>query len=981
MYLKELRAYGFKSFADKTVIEFGKNVNGIVGPNGSGKSNIVDAVRWVLGEQSMKSLRGDSSLDVIFSGSDSRKPLNSASVSLVFDNTDKTLPIDYDEVAIKRMAFRTGENEYYINNERVRLKDIIELLSDSGTAKESFNIISQGKIDEILSNKPEDRRIVFEEAAGVLKYKRRKEEALRKLDRTNQNLNRVNDIILELESSITPLEEASKKAIKYKEIKDRLSNIEVASIAKMISDLNFEYKEDKEKIELLEDEIAKVSTNNSNYDVDILKYKDKLRNIREDISSKQSTLIDLTKREEKITSSIKLFQERNKYKEESSKIANNIISLKEEIIDINNNLNNFNSDILVINKKIELLKGDIDNISGKSSDLLFKKSNYNNMIIKNNRDIDGLKYRIQYLEDSINNNSLVPKQIKMILDNPKFNGIHNVIASLIDTDNKYNTAISTALGGQASYLVVDTPNIAKELIDYLKSNNLGRATFYPISVINGRYIDNDILDNIRYEDGYIGIASELVRYDSRYSNIISNVLGNTIIVDNIDTANRFSALINKRYKIVTLDGQVVNVGGSLTGGSKDKFNNSLSIRYELEENRKKCNFLEDKNRNIVKELSDIDKELNVINNKLYEYQNNMILYETKKENIYINISKFNKDKEDKENELRDLTNITSNNSEEDNLINELANIRDNISSVNSSLSLLKIDEDKINNTINELEDTSRSSNSYIGKKQKELNNLNIIVNRIDVKLDNLLNDLTNDYNMTYEFAINNYKLDMDIDSANKEISRLKNDLLAIGEVNLSAPSEYERVKERYDFLKGQKDDLITAENTLYDIIKEMDSIMKNKLSTTFEEVRREFKIVYKELFKGGNAEIYLTDKDNILETGIEIKAEPPGKKLQSLSLLSGGEKTFTAISLLFAILNVRGVPFCLFDEVEAALDDANVEAFGKYLDKYRNNTQFIIITHKKKTMEYADVLYGITMQESGVSKIVSVKLEDIKKNN
>ena len=356
MYLKELRAYGFKSFADKTRVELCKNVNGIVGPNGSGKSNIVDAVRWVLGEQSMKSLRGDSSLDVIFSGSESRKPLNSASVSLIFDNTDKTLPIDFDEVAIKRMAFRTGENEYYINNERVRLKDIIELLSDSGTAKESFNIISQGKIDEILSNKPEDRRIIFEEAAGVLKYKRRKEEALRKLDRTNQNLNRVNDIILELEDNVIPLEEASKRAIRYKDIKDKLSNIEVASIAKMISDLNFEYKEDKKKIELLEDEIAKVSTNNSNYDIDILKYKDKLRNIREDISSKQSTLIDLTKNEEKITSSIKLLQERNKYKEESSKIANNIISLKEEIIDINNNLNNFNSDILVRNIEFSIWK-------------------------------------------------------------------------------------------------------------------------------------------------------------------------------------------------------------------------------------------------------------------------------------------------------------------------------------------------------------------------------------------------------------------------------------------------------------------------------------------------------------------------------------------------------------------------------------------------------------------------------------------------
>ena len=328
MYLKELRTYGFKSFADKTTIEFGKNINGIVGPNGSGKSNIVDAVRWVLGEQSMKSLRGESTLDVIFSGSESRKPLNSASVTLVFDNEDKTLPIAFDEVAIKRVAFRTGENEYYINNERVRLKDITELLSDSGTAKESFNIISQGKIDEILSNKPEDRRIIFEEAAGVLKYKRRKEEALRKLDKTNQNLNRVNDIILELSNTIGPLEEASNKAKRYTEIKNKLSNIEVAVIAKTISDLNFEYQENKKKISELEDEVSKLSASGSSYDVDILKYKDKLRNIREEINTKQLSLIELSKNEEKIASSIKLLQERNKYKEETSKISNNIILLK-----------------------------------------------------------------------------------------------------------------------------------------------------------------------------------------------------------------------------------------------------------------------------------------------------------------------------------------------------------------------------------------------------------------------------------------------------------------------------------------------------------------------------------------------------------------------------------------------------------------------------------------------------------------------------
>ena len=981
MYLKELRAYGFKSFADKTVIEFGKNINGIVGPNGSGKSNIVDAVRWVLGEQSMKSLRGDTSLDVIFSGSESRKALNSASITLVFNNEDRTLPLDFNEVSIKRMAFRTGENEYYINNERVRLKDIADLLSESGTAKESFNIISQGKIDEILSNKPEDRRVIFEEAAGVLKYKRRKEEALRKLDKTNQNLNRVNDIISELSTTVGPLEEASIKAKKYIEIKDRLSNIEVAVIAKSISDLNFEYQEGKKKIEQLENEILGISASSSTYDVDILKYKDKLKNIREEINTKQLSLIELSKMEEKITSDIKLLQERNKYKEETSKISNNIIILKEQLLNIKSNLNNLNNEIDIINKKIDNINSNINTLKNKSNELITKKNNLNNLIIKNNRDIDSYKYKIEYLENSLNNNLSVPKPVKSILDNPKFNGVHNIISSLIETDSRYNTAISTALGASSSYLVVDTPNTAKELIYYLKDNNLGRATFYPLSVITGRNITSDILEVLQSEDGYIDIASNLVTYDSKYDNIISNVLGNVIIVDSIETANIISNKINKKYKIVTLDGQVVNVGGSLTGGAAGKISSPLSIKYELEENIKKCELLVTKNTEVSKEIDVLDKEIDNINKELYTNQNILLEYDSKKNITTNNINISKKEYEDKEKELKDLTNITNNTSEEDNLINKLYKVKEDISNLNKELSILKVDEDNVSNIINELEETSRSSNTYINKKEKELNNLNIIINRIDVKLDSLLNDLTTDYNMTYDFAIENYKLEMDIDSARKEVIKLKDNLNLLGNVNLDAPEEYEKVKERYDFLTKQKEDLVSAENTLYDIIKEMDSIMKARLTETFELVRKEFKTVYRELFKGGRAELTLTEPDNILETGIEIKAEPPGKKLQSISLLSGGEKTFTAISLLFAILNIRPVPFCLFDEVEAALDDANVEAFGRYLDKYRDNTQFIIITHKKKTMEYADILYGITMQESGVSKIVSVKLEDIDKKN
>lgn len=978
MYLKEISAYGFKSFADKVSIVFDKGINGVVGPNGSGKSNIVDAVRWVLGEQSMKSLRGDTSLDVIFSGSESRKSMGSASVSLIFDNEDKTLPIPYNEVSIKRIAYRSGENEYYLNNERVRLKDITELLADSGTAKESFNIISQGKIDDILSNKPEDRRVVFEEAAGVLKYKRRKEEALRKLDRTNINLNRVSDIISELTTNIIPLEEASKKAKKYTSVRDRLSNIEIALLAKMITDLNYIYQEDKKKIKLLEDEIASLSSSSSTYDVDILKYKDKLKNIRDSISMKQDTLIELSKEESSITSDIKLYEERSKYKDEKDKIANNILLLKKDILDIDSSLNILLGEREVLIKKRDLLIEDIESTSGKSSDLSIKKNNLNNQIIKNNRDIDSYRYRIEYLENSINNNSLVPKPVKSILDNPKFSGIHNVISSLIDVSSRYSTAINIALGASSSYLVVDTSSIAKELIYYLKNNNLGRATFYPLDKIAGRYIPSDIISSIESISGYIGVASDIVDYDNKYKDIISNVLGNIIICDTIDSAGIISEKIGKRYKVVTLDGQVINVGGSLTGGSLAKNISTLSLKNELEDIVKKENTLEDKNKGLNIDINNLDKELKELNNKLFSLQSDKVELESKINSLDTNILNTRESKISKEKELDDLDSITKNSDNDDSSLVKLSKVREEISNINKEISLLKVEEDSTNNTIMEIEETSKNSNNYISKKEKELNNLNIKVNRADVSLDNLLNNLTSNYNMTYEFAKENYSLDMDDNSARDEVIRLKNELEIIGNVNLDAPEEYERAKERFDFLNKQKEDLINAENTLYDIIKEMDDIMKEKLFDTFNKVREEFKKVYRELFKGGRAELILTDPNNILETGIEIKAEPPGKKLQSISLLSGGEKTFTAISLLFAILNIRPVPFCLFDEVEAALDDANVEAFGKYLEKYQN-TQFIIITHKKKTMEYADLLYGITMQESGVSKIVSVKLEDIKK--
>ena len=978
MYLKEIKAYGFKSFADKINIEFGQNLNGVVGPNGTGKSNIVDAVRWVLGEQSIKSLRGESTTDVIFSGSASRKPLNSASVTLIFDNSDRCLPIDFTEVSIKRVAFRGGENEYYINNERCRLKDITDLLVDSGAAKESFNIIGQGKIDEILSTKPSDRRVIFEEAAGVLKYKKRKEEALRKLDRTSQNINRVNDIISELNVNLEPLKIQSIKAKEYLKAKDELKDIEVSLITSDIEKINNEYQANKLKIEELSDEVTKLSNSSSGYDISLFKEKDLLKETDDNINNKQIEILSLTKEIESIDADIRLLKERQKYENETSKIENNIISLKENILKIDNDIKNIDNVIEINNKKIEDYNKELTSIEEKYNILKNKKNNLNNSLNTNMKNKLDLSYRIEMLENNINNNSSMPSSVKSILNNPKFTKVHNTIGNLIEVEDTYSLAISTSLGASSNYLVVDTSNDVKEMVNYLKENNIGRATFFPLDVIKPRNIDFNTLSILSAFDTFVNIASKLVRFDSKYENIIGNQLGNVIVVKDIDSANTISKRIEHRYKIVTLDGQVVNVGGSITGGKSVKESNVISLKYELDKNKNELN-------NILDKIKDIDKNIKIIESDISKIESDIYtLKVNRNEIIEVNNTKINiknnylKEKENINKELSDLNNITNKKSEIELLLDKYYNKKEQLDNRVKELDILKLDKNKLEQSIREMESEISSSNNLINKKEKELNSLNILVNRMDVKLDNLLSDLTNDYNITFEYAKSNYKLEIEEDIARKKVSSLKSKINELGVVNLGSIEEYERINERHEFLTNQKNDLLNAKETLNEIIVEMDEIMENKFLETFNLIQKEFKQVFKDLFKGGHAELLLTDPDNILETGIEIKAEPPGKKLQSISLLSGGEKTFTAISLLFAILNVRSVPFCIFDEVEAALDDANVESFGNYLSTYKDKTQFIIITHKKKTMEFADILYGITMQESGVSKLVSVRLEDIK---
>ncbi len=981
MYLKEIKAYGFKSFADKINIELCPNLNGIVGPNGSGKSNIVDAVRWVLGEQSIKSLRGDNSTDIIFSGSKSRTPLNSATVCLVFDNTTRSLPIDFNEVSIKRTLYRTGENEYYINNERVRLKDITDLLIDSGGSKESFNIISQGKIDEIVLAKPNERRIIIEEAAGVLKYKKRKEEALRKLDRTNNNINRVNDIISELETNLNPLKEQAKDAKIYLEVKEKLKNVEVALITKDIENLNYEYQTTKEKIASLTDEITETSNNNITYDIDILKQKDNLKEIENEINQKQSKYVDLTRSLEQKDADYRLLLERRKYATDEDKIYDKILKLKENNLITKTKLNEEENNLKILEDEINTINTNLQKQITEYHQTKEKHENIKNILANLEKEQININYKINYLEESINNNNTLPPSIKTILNNKKIEGVHNTIGNLIKVKDEYSLAINTALLASINYLVVDNTNIAKYLIKYLKENNLGRTTFYPLEVIKPRYIPNNIVSALEQQPGFINVASSLVEYNNIYDNIIKNLLGNVIVVDNIENATNIAKYLNNAYKIVTLDSQLINVGGSLTGGSSIKTSNVIKEKHELAKLKHEQEINNNKIEEFTYNLRLTDDNLATLEEKIYNQRNNLASLDNNKKIRLENINNLNSNYQNSYRELQDLEAITTSNTnyQEKLLMDEYYQIKNEVNDIESKLEKLKANKNRIEENIQELEQTNRHSMQYISKKEKELNSLEININRIEVRLDHLLLNLSEDYNMTYEYAKENYILEIEEDIAREEVKKLKDKIRNIGNVNLGAIDEYERVNTRYEFLNKQKQDLENAEKTLLEIIKEMDEVMINKFKETFETVKEEFKNVFRELFKGGKAELILTEPDNLLETGIDIKAEPPGKKLQNISLLSGGEKTFTAISLLFAILNVRPVPFCLLDEVEAALDDANVEAFCKYLDKYRNQTQFILITHKKKTMEYIDLLYGITMQESGVSKLVSVKLEEIKK--
>ena len=977
MYLKEIIASGFKSFAEKTSIKLDNDITCIVGPNGSGKSNVVDAVRWVLGEQSVKSLRGSSSMqDVIFSGSKNRNPLNVAYVELIFDNTDHFLNIPYTEISIKRRIYRSGENEYFLNNERCRLKDITNLLLDSGLGKESFNIISQGEVDQILSSSSLDRRVIIEEAAGVLKYKKRKEEALRKLEKTHNNIDRVNDIIRELESRIEPLKEQSEQAEIYLENKRGLDKYEVALYAFDIENMTTLMEEKKKRKEVISKELVTYSNDTNNEEVDILNDNNNLTNLQKEYNEVQSNLVDITREVENLNGQKKLLKEQNSNTnkdDNQNKIRNSLelIAKLEKDISIENEV--------IKNIKLELesrLEKDNQDNSNLSK-LKNEKEMYVRDYRSHDREIINLNNRIESLKQEIADGGVMPSYIKQLLNETSLTGIDTTISNIIDTDEEYMTALNVAMQANKNFIITKDESSASDAIRYLKENHLGRATFFPLTVIKERYVDDNSLNTIKNDPSFVGVLSELLKYNNKYTNIVKNQFGNIIIAKDLDSANSISKKIDNRYRIITLDGDVVNVGGSLTGGSVKTTRTVIQVKQELTTLTRKVYLL-------TEESHEIDKNIASINDKISELENTIFDNYREKASLEEDINIKNRNILELEKQIEEEKDILSNlESISNNSVNEKE--KELINSYNNKLSLKEKAElrlKKLDKEISDLKDIiirkeadNKEKINKIKSLEKESNSLEIDINKLDIKVENMLEILTNDYEITFNKAKEDYKLDIDPDEARSKIRKYRNKIKEIGMVNLASIDEYEEVSTRYNYLLTQKEDLYNAESTLIGIMNEMDEVMKEEFSSTFKSINEEFKKVFVSLFGGGEASLKLTDPEDILGTGVDIVASPPGKKLSTISLLSGGEKTLTAISLLFAILNIKTVPFCLFDEVEAALDEANVKEFGNYLSNYKGKTEFLIITHKKKTMEYAKTLYGITMQESGVSKLVSVNLE------
>ena len=1181
MYLKRLELQGFKSFADKTILELMPGITTVIGPNGSGKSNISDAIRWVLGEQSMKSLRGTKSLDIIFAGTQNRKSLGFAEASLVFDNSDGALPIEYTEVTVTRKIYRSGETGYYINKVPCRLKDVLELFMDTGIGKDGYSIIGQGKIDEILSNKSEDRRHIFEEAAGIVKYRTRKQESEKKLEHTKLNLLRINDILTEIEGNLEPLQMQADKAKKYLNLREELKNIEIGlfvyniekykqDLEKVVQDIEIMQSQCNdeegrlERVKILKEElkssideitetienmsnigfesqkqieqlnsdinvaktrIANNNENNDRYLKEIEEQNAKIQELKDEIEQKEAKKDNLKQNKEKFEKELNEKQaeldklteklsskelEIEGYKHTVEENTDKKYELQSEINAQNINYQNFEKRQAQIKQEMQSTISELDgtrlnkeDIAKQFNEIENKKNKAQNSLNEVAKQREEANQKIKSFESNINILSsemrIKESRLKFLIETEKEKegyiksvksllkdcenikelgkGMNGVLANIIEVPDDLQIAIEMCLGASLQNIVTETETDAKRLVEHLRKNNLGRASFLPISSVRGKKLDK-IKGN---ESGVIGIASDLVKYNKKYEQIILNLLGRTVIVDNMDTAIKVAKQNGYTFRIVTTEGDLINPSGAITGGSVAKKTvNILGRGKEIEKLEKEIKNLKQKieklendkqnyeesiegilelSANLEKELQEIDityatEKQKVISinenieklekrlNRLKEEQANL---EKQKEeavstkgDLQVEINKIveqneelskiitefaelNKDDQKYIDDLNfDITNLKISVSSfdeseasiqeiQERINQELENAHTSIENKNTQIEQIKKDneelEKSIQETLQKIEEVKESVNSSSSKieelkkeraqkseklskqedeitaKFKVIEDLKGQLVKLDVKktkIEEDINGIINKMWEEYELTPNNaeqYQKPENVALTQRRVNSLRTEIRELGSVNVDSIEEYKNLKDRYDFMSEQRLDLENTMSKLRKVISEMTQIMKEQFKEKFKVINKNFGEVFAELFGGGKAELTLEDEENILECGIDITVQPPGKKLQNMMLLSGGEKAFTAIALLFAILKINPAPFCVLDEIEAALDDVNVFRYADYLKKFTDHTQFLVITHRKGTMEVADTVYGVTMEESGISKLLSMKLK------
>jgi len=966
MFLKRIELQGFKSFADKTVIQFDQDITGIVGPNGCGKSNVNDAIRWVLGEQSVKSLRSGTNMsDIIFSGSEYRKPVNMARVTLVFDNSTRVFDSDFDEIEITRQILRANnEASYFINKTPCRLKDINDLVMDTGLGKDSLSIITQGNISSFADAKPEDRRSLFEEAAGVAKYKKRKKVSLSKLEQTKENLDRLQDILDELERQIGPLEKQAKKAEKYISLREKLSKIEISVLVEDIDQYN-------EKINQINKELFDIQAMHTSENAELLKQETRLESIRKEMYALDKQINELQGKYTKAMEENYQLERRKIEQDEKRKYMLKMADKKARQKEIQAMLEEARFEYQDRHQRLMQTQQDLNNRRNIVNDLKTKISKARYESDQANNILTQLQNRRQVLENMMKQPFAHQQGVRSVMQaKNSLSGVYGVVSELLIAHADKALAVNAALGGSIYQIITKNEADARNAISFLKRNRSGRATFLPLSVCHPRKMNEQVITIASTSPGFLGFASECVDCKEIFDPVKERLLGNVIVVDTLQNANETAKRLRYAYKIVTLDGDIVHTGGSMTGGVTKNQSTPVTMRQELDTINSKIEGQKIKADSCLNETDILTQKLQKENDAIVTLQIEL----AKLENIYAT----KKAKYDSIlAEYQELGVDIEENAElaQDDLVVQMSKMHAVLDSLSLEIQSLRQSRFDKGNDAEQLENQIRLVRREMNSKQSQIHNYEMEIVKVKTQLENALNRLSTDYEMTYEYALTK-KEDVEIESAKEEVIQLRQAISRLGNVNLDAPNEYKEVKERFDFMTSQKEDLEKASQQILAAIDEMDQTMISQFTDMFNKINAELDGVFKAMFGGGRASLSMVDPDDVLNTGIDIDVQPPGKMVKNIQTFSGGEKALIAISVLFAILKARTMPLCIFDEVEAALDQANVERFARYLSHYRGQSQFIAVTHRPGTMEQCDTLYGVTMQKDGVSKVLKVQLKD-----